>query len=378
MLFSFKQSPADFVVDELLYERESHDDGACWYVRFRKEHKNTMDVISHLCDHTWLNRRQIMLSGLKDKSAITIQRIAIDRADLTTVGGEEHVRKSLLEVVKILDEEYSDQPRGIGRHRANRFRIRLRAREEISPQIKQAIESQIRHIQTHWFPNAFGEQRFGRRNIQRSMDFFNLDHVPDPASHYHLKLKLQAFPSLYFNQLALHRYESGDFLIDGDILVSHDEQGSRQYGVYDDTKKIVKPFDYTQLKDRYENQSSFVPENFLDTIDYTLERIPTGLMMGGRMLLAPEATNARKHEDELLAQAQFLPLREALARAYHLWGHRRPLFVVPEDFSHHREDGDLILWFTLPVGSYATVLLGRLFYTISVETVQRCGWRIEM
>ncbi|USN56412.1 MAG: tRNA pseudouridine(13) synthase TruD [Candidatus Peribacteria bacterium] len=294
------------------------------------------------------------------------------------MGGEESVRQSLLEVVNILDENYSNQPRGIGRHRANRFTIRLRAREQISPELKKAMESQIHHIQTHGFPNAFGEQRFGRRNIERAMDFFRLDHIPDPTQHYHLKLKLQAFPSLYFNQLAVRRYESGDFLVDGDILVHQDEQGSRQYGVYDDTKKVVRPFDYAQLKDRYENQSSFVPENFFDTIDYATERISTGLMMGGRILLAPEETRARAYEDQLLGEAQFFPLREQLARAYHLRGHRRPLFVISEDLTYHREEDDLIISFTLPVGSYATVLLGRLFDSIDPETVQQCGWGIEI
>lgn len=377
MLFYFKQHPTDFIVDEVLRPEQWADDGQYRYIRIQKEDYNTMDIIHHLTTQTSLTRRQMMVSWLKDKKAITTQRIAIHRDDCATAGGEDVVRKSLREVVKILDEKYSNQPRGIGRHRANRFTIRLRAKKETTSHMKGRIEAKIAQVQQYGFPNCFGQQRFWRRNIQRAMDFFNLDHVPDPETNYHLKLKLQAFPSLYFNQLAVRRYESGDFLLDGDILVYQNDFHHRQYGVYDEQTQTVAHFDYAWLKEQYEHRPYITAQDVVQTTSSISDRSPTGLMMGGRMLLAPDGTAARKREDALLDAVAFFPLREQLARAYHLRWHRRPLSVIPESMTYDREGDDLIIDMTLPVGAYATVVLWRIFRDIDPETVKQCGWMIE-
>lgn len=102
MLFHFKHTPADFVVDEQLGEMSRSDEGSVWYLRFQKEDQNTMDVVSHLCRATGLKRRQIGVAGLKDKKAITRQRITIDRRDVERVG-QGVIIQTLEELVTIVE-----------------------------------------------------------------------------------------------------------------------------------------------------------------------------------------------------------------------------------------------------------------------------------
>jgi tRNA pseudouridine13 synthase len=140
MLFQFKQSPADFIVDEQIGDMERSEDGSVRYIRRQKEDQNTMDIIAHLTKHTPLTRRQIGVAGLKDKKALTTQRITIERRDVERVGAE-RITDILSECVTIIESHRGDRMLGVGRLLGNQFTIRLRATDTITDYVKVQIES---------------------------------------------------------------------------------------------------------------------------------------------------------------------------------------------------------------------------------------------
>ncbi|MDR0369405.1 MAG: tRNA pseudouridine(13) synthase TruD [Candidatus Peribacteria bacterium] len=59
----------------------------------------------------------------------------------------------------------------------------------------------------------------------------------------------------------------------------------------------------------------------------------------------------------LLAFAEFDEQAQEVCKLYQLWGIRRPLWVYVDDLEWRFEGDDLLLEFSLPTGSYATVVL---------------------
>ncbi len=374
MLFMFKEHPQDFFVDEQLGEMKWSDEGSVWYIRFEKEDQNTMDIVSHLCKSTWLTRRQIGVAGLKDKKAVTRQRITIDRRAVVRAG-EDRIISALSEKVTVLETHRGDRMLGIGRNMGNHFRIRLRATEPVSPETRQQIEQWLHHISQRGFPNCFGQQRFGKRNLGRAMKLFEQGRSLRDDD-FELKFKLQAFPSIYFNTQAIARHQAGDFLLDGDILTRRKDLRTRQVGVYNHTDQTITPFDYARTKEYHLAKDICYPDFSAKPIAYDPSRTPTGLMIGANMLLCPNLTPARQYDRDLIQQSDMLSKTET-ARHYHLFGIRRPLSVCLDDIQRERQEDNLLLSFSLPTGSYATILLGRLFRDIDEDTCARNKWRIE-
>ncbi|MDR2541154.1 MAG: tRNA pseudouridine(13) synthase TruD [Candidatus Peribacteria bacterium] len=80
-------------------------------------------------------------------------------------------------------------------------------------------------------------------------------------------------------------------------------------------------------------------------------------MLGWNLLLAPSGSKARVRDDQLLELAEFDEHALEVCKTYQLWGLRRPLWVFLHDLQWSWEGDDLLLHFSLPTGSYATVLL---------------------
>ncbi|MDR2541157.1 MAG: tRNA pseudouridine(13) synthase TruD [Candidatus Peribacteria bacterium] len=76
MLYQFKHSPSDFIVDEILAAQPSGN-GDVFYVYFQKENLTTMEVLEHLQRQLGLFREDFGIAGLKDKMGITRQWITV-------------------------------------------------------------------------------------------------------------------------------------------------------------------------------------------------------------------------------------------------------------------------------------------------------------
>ncbi|PID35004.1 MAG: hypothetical protein CR971_00280 [candidate division SR1 bacterium] len=434
MLFTFKHTPQDFFVEELL-GFELSGKGDVFFVQFEKENKNTMDIIAHLCKSFPIERKDLGISGLKDKHAVTRQRICIYKSVLEKIGGDqtkgrEEFLKHLGQVAKIITTTWHDTPLAVGRHKYNRFRIVLRFKDTPSSELETNIEEKIKKIQTTGFPNCFGQQRFGKgnRNFKRACEIFQMTKKA-MKNAFEIRFKLQAFSSMYFNHYALSRRKKGQHLLEGDILTSTFHAWKAEVGSYENQE--IHLFDYQQCKEHYPDKEFFAPNYYDKTIPYDPKKwTPTGLILGYNMLLCPNGSKAFFKDWELIKKSKVLDYMESIKK-HQLWGIRRPLWIIPKNFSYtwspshtyhplkkqnspvldpsvpqsgtaplqgdpasplgggtpeqsegggsyievpyeSREGGcELTLNFTLPTGAYATVLLSSIFQDIDYNTCKQ-------
>lgn len=145
-----KVLPEDFVVKEIPLVRPSTSQGRYLYFLLRKKGKNTIDVIRDLARILHLPDKHVGFAGSKDKQAVTEQ--------VCSVTG---VARKQLEVVRIPDVQmtvlgYGTDPISLGDLIGNTFTITVRDLKE--EEVKKIKPSQ-------YVPNYFDEQRFGERNI---------------------------------------------------------------------------------------------------------------------------------------------------------------------------------------------------------------------
>jgi tRNA(Glu) U13 pseudouridine synthase TruD len=93
-------------------------------------------------------------------------------------------------------------------------------------------------------------------------------------------------------------------------------------------------------------------------------------MLGWNLLLAPEGSKARVRDDLLLKLAEFDEQALEVCKFYQLRGIRRPLWVYVKDLEWRFDGEDVLLEFSLPTGSYATVLLAFVLQGVDVSTLR--------
>lgn len=363
-LYIFKHKPEDFIVEEIL-DFTFTEQGDVLYVYFEKRDKNTMDIVWALGKKFWFPRKAFGIAWLKDKQAVTRQRICIYKSYLDKIGWEQQFINELKKHTKVLKTHRHDQPMGVGKNAGNAFHITLRANQKINSIHKQEIITQLTNIQKKWFPNCFGVQRFGKgmRNYQRARDI--IEGRTTINNDFELKFKLQGYGSARFNTYALDRRDQKQRLLDGDIVINKYNAYDIQTGVVEG--KTIKLFDHKKCKELYAQKDYLYPDYFTQTIPLdTKKRIPTWPIIGINIMLPPQGTPARIQERNIFKKINFFLWKAApICRQYKLYGIRRWLWVYPEKLTYHfEENNDLILSFSLPTGAYATTLLGILFETI--------------
>lgn len=148
-----KQRPEDFFVQELpLYEPSG--EGEHVYVEIQKVGVTTFDAITRIARALNVSSRDIGYAGLKDASAITRQILSIPG---TT---EEAVMKLQLENITPQWAMRHGNKLRIGHLVGNRFAIRIR---HVDPTAVIRLRPVLARLEQRGMPNYFGEQRFGRR-----------------------------------------------------------------------------------------------------------------------------------------------------------------------------------------------------------------------
>ncbi|MDD2537417.1 MAG: tRNA pseudouridine(13) synthase TruD [Candidatus Absconditabacteria bacterium] len=380
MLYQFKSKAEDFLVEELLPQAPKGE-GDVFYVFFEKKNLTTIEVLEHLGAKLKISREDLGIAGLKDKVGITRQRISVYKSILQRIGGEVIFCACLEEICKILKTTWSDHPLRIANNAGNRFVVRLRSTGlprltgSQGQEIKNQISANIEKVKERGFPNCFGSQRFGKRNknfleAKKIMES-GISGFPQSGGQYpyHLKFMLQAYASMYFNEYVMYRREKSQLLLGGDILVDRFHPVEVKTAVYENQE--VHLFDYLRCKRDFGNQSFFEPHHFNGSESYDpKKRFPTGPMLGNNLLLAPQGSKARVRDDLLLELAEFNEQAIEVCKLYQLRGVRRALRVKVGDFAYSFEGNDLLLNFSLPTGSYATVLLAFVLEGIDGKTLR--------
>ena len=268
MLFQIKSKSEDFIVEEVLWEWVPSWKWDFLYVFFEKENLTTMEIVDDLTRNFHLQRDEIWIAWLKDKAWITRQWISISKRSLNKIWWEELFIQTLWKKVWILEKSYNESWVKVASNQWNKFQIHLRARQNISKEIKNQIENNVQKIIEKWFPNCFGMQRFGKwkKNFYEAKDHLKALaqeynekwKLKEEDLPYHLRFLLQAYPSMYFNEYVQNRREKWLFLLQWDILVDRFNSNWVKTAVYDSQK--IYQFDYQKLKKEKSDLNFFEPE----------------------------------------------------------------------------------------------------------------------
>ncbi len=321
----------DFVVEEIPAYAPSGS-GEHWYVKIRKRGMNTRDMALAVARATKLSERDLGYAGMKDRHGVTTQWLSVPGRAPAPESWE------LPPDLAILEVSHHGNKLRTGHLRGNHFDIGLTGTGDDAEQKATAI---LTRLVERGHVNYFGAQRFGRdgRNLADALGWLGgAARLPRGRERFLTKLYASALQSEIFNRYATRRVERGlDALLQGEVVRLANAGASF---VVDDPAREAPRFAARDL-------------------------CLTGPMPGPKMRAATGA--AAELEAEILAELGLdVAALDELGR--HAPGTRRDLLVVPEAVSVAREGDRLRLRFTLPAGSYATMLVREL-----TRTEERAG-----
>lgn len=384
---SIKQRAEDFFVQELpAYEPSG--EGEHVYCEIQKVGMTTFDAVNRMARALNVSPRDIGYAGMKDAQAVTRQVLSIQGAT------EEAVKGLAIPNLSVQWTARHGNKLRLGHLKGNRFAIKIR---DVNATDVVKLQPVVNEIQKRGMPNYFGEQRFGRRGdnhllgaalvrgddegvlklllgtpnsavddaqamgARKAFDRGDAEHAmklyprhcgmerrilhrliktgkPGAAvraiDEKLRRLWISALQSQLFNQVVAKRIDALDKLMDGDLAWKH------------------------------ENGAVFHVENAAaeQARCEAFEVSPTGPLVGYRMTL-PEG-KPLEMEQEAFASYEMTPGQFRVEGRLKVKGARRPLRVQVsemvleggvDEFGPH-----VTVAFTLPAGSFATVLLGEL------------------
>lgn len=303
--------PPSGVGDHLYLWLEKRDMGAEYFVR---QVARRLDVAMS----------EVGTAGMKDRRAVTRQMVSVPAA------AEPRLNQLDGDGIRLLNVSRHGNKLKPGHLHGNRFRILVR---EVVAEAAERLPLLLERLRREGLANFYGEQRFGRdgETVLLGLSLLRQDSPSGKAkirSPFLRKLALSAAQSALFNHYLARRLADG--------LMRH-----------------VLPGDAMA---RWPFGGLFVAEEVLreQVRLEAREIVPAGPMFGRKMFRA-EGTAAER-EDAVLRDAGLT------RQAFHgfgklLSGTRRHNFIYVDDVTAAIEAEGVRLSFTLPAGSYATILL---------------------
>ena len=330
---TIKQRFEDFQVDEVL-GFEPTGSGEHLYLKIQKQDLGTTQVASLLAEHLGADPSAIGYSGMKDRRAVCTQWFSVPKKCA------HNLTQAMLNSpdLQLLESQSNDRKLRIGSHRANRFKLRLRAFRGD----KADLQGRLEWVKTRGVPNYFGPQRLGRgmSNVCQAQDYFRaFDESKEGIrlSRKKRSMLLSASRSYLFNVILSRRVSdaSWDKLLAGEVL-NLDGTGRFFKAQADQEQELCG-----RLK--------------------ALDIHPTGLLagiIGAKDPYVASETVARL-ESEVLSD--YPVLCDGLS-TIGVSASRRALRLVPRDLEYmfDQKENSVLLSFVLPAGGYATALLREL------------------
>ncbi len=338
--FHFKQTPRDFVVEEIpLYEFSNEGEHLVIFVR--KKNLSTSEMLGIFARYLGIKNRDIGYAGLKDKHAMTKQYISIHKQHETALENFEH------EGIKILSKVYHNNKIKIGHLKANRFYIKLK---KVNPTSALKLDEALKNISKFGIPNYFGYQRFGNDG-DNHIDGEKIAKGQKKERNPRVKkLLINAYQSHLFNMWLSRRLEINTLVssFQAKELESLLNMPLDQIKKLQDQKHpfkvllgdIMEHYPYGRLFD-------------YDGSDEDLERFNardisvTGMLCGKKVKMSSDTAGQieKDFDDEINAD-----------------GARRYAWIYPTGVEGRFNpiEAQYELNFTLPKGSYATVLIEEL------------------
>ncbi len=322
----------DFVVEEIPAYAADGRANAHALLRLRKRGLGSEDAVAELCRQTGIPRPEVGIAGLKDKDAVTVQWLSVPAAAAPALASFHHPGIELLGP----PAAHGNKLRR-GHLHGNRFAITVRDLAVSGEEARARVAAKhLSLTEQGGLANLYGHQRLGNDggNLRRGLELLAAGSRRGRADFL-----LSAGQSALFN-LYLHERRARGWLrtvLLGDIL-----------------KK-------TQTGGLFECQAPEVDQARFDAGEVML----TGPMYGSKMRAPGHDTAAGALEQEILERAAISPAA-LKALGNRVEGTRRPLQLPLTDLETTLAPATdslspgICLQFSLPAGSYATVLLHEL------------------
>lgn len=335
--FHFKQSPRDFVVEEIpLYEFSG--DGEHLILQVRKKNLSTNEMIGHIARYLGIKNKEIGYAGLKDKHAMTIQYISLHKKY------EESMDNFNFDGIKIISKTYHNNKIRIGHLKGNRFYIKLK---KVNPTSATKIDEALKNIEKFGMPNFFGYQRFGNDGDNHILGEKLAKGEARERNPRVKKLLVNAYQSHLFNLWLSRRLEISSLVSSFEVseletLLNMPNEEVKKMKAQKHPFKLISG----DVMEHYPHGRLF---DYLGD-DEDLKRFEardvsvTGLLCGKKARIATMDARVieKEYDDDINAD-----------------GARRYAWVYPTDLEgrFNQEQAQYEMNFTLPKGSYATVLI---------------------
>lgn len=296
------------------------------FVWIEKREMTTPAAVQSLASALRVQARSIGHAGLKDRSAVTRQWLSIEGdGSLET----RLARAELPDRLRVLVAARHENKLRTGHLRGNRFRAVLRG---CQPDGLARARAVLAALEQRQLPNYYGPQRFGRRgdNASRGLALLRGE-GRRPRDKRQYRLLISSLQAQLFNEFVARRLRDRTLhtVLDGDVLQKRDSGAL------------------------FVSEQRELDQKRLQRGEIAL----TGPICGPRAVAPRSGSDAEAWEAEMLDRLGVS--HDAFRRFGRLArGGRRPLTVkIEQATAMPTGDGGIELRFSLPAGSYATVLL---------------------
>ncbi len=382
----FKECDEDFLVTEIPAYLPCGE-GEHLYLEIEKRGITTPEAIKRIGRALNIQEREIGYAGMKDSKGITRQTLSLPRITPEAALGLQ------LPGITPLNAAFHKNKLRLGHLRGNRFKILVRG---VAQGGADHARETLRILEQRGVPNFFGAQRYGvqgnshliggallRRDFRGAVDAL----MGDPAGITDQRWREGV--------AAYHRgeYEESVRLLPGFCRTERDvvQRLVQRPDAYEQAFRAINPrlqklylsalqswlfdklleerlptFDLVEEGDlayRHDNGACFLVTDAIAEAPRALLReiSPSGPLFGCKTTLP--AGIVKEREERLLAEEGLSPEQFDLPGGLRMEGERRPFRILLGEPEMSREGSDLLLSFTLPKGSYATVVLGEIMKT---------------
>lgn len=335
--FHFRQSPRDFVVEEIpLYEFSG--EGEHLILHIRKKNTSTHEMINILAKYLGIKNKEIGYAGLKDKHAMTKQYISIHKQHEEKLDDFDHPN------IKVLSKTYHNNKIRMGHLKGNRFFIRVK---KVNPTDAKKIDEALKNIDTLGMPNFFGYQRFGNDGDNHLLGEKIAKGEKKERNPKVRKLLISSYQSHLFNLWLSRRLEINTLISNFEVKELENIL-NMPLEELDRLKSQKHPFKLIRgdLMEHYPYGRLFEYNSEEDDLDRFNRRdiSVTGLLCGKKVKVADDLAGMieKEYNEKIIAD-----------------GARRYAWVYPSEVEGRfkEQEAQYEFNFTLPKGSYATVLL---------------------
>ena len=380
---TIKGTPEDFLVEEIAAYQPSGQGEHC-YATIEKRGIATLEALRRISKALGVQERDIGYAGMKDAVGVTRQTISIPRV------APDKVLALQIPGVSVLSAVLHGNKLRLGHLKGNRFVIRVRG---VVPEAAARAGEAIAILEKRGVPNRFGSQRYGvqgnshrigaavlRGDFKDAVDTL----IGDPAavSDERWRQAIEAYRrGEIAESLALF---PGHFRVERELLgrlVQRPDAFDRAFNsVQPRMKRLYLSAFQSSLFDRvlesrldrleeiaegdiafkHENGACFLVKDAAAELGRAqgFEISATGPMFGCTMM---EPEGAQQELERATLEGEGLtPASFNLPGALRMDGERRPLRVQLVGAAVAEQDGDLVVSFSLPRGSYATCVMSEI------------------